>query len=267
MSNGNGPSGAAVMIGTPCFGGLLTQGYVESIVDLVQYAGREGFRADLALLGNDAMITRSRNTLVAAFLDAPDLTHLMFVDADIKFQPEALGRLLRLGEEVVAGLYPLKITDWKGSQERRAQLGESLEQATLRYVGTLCEGDELETRDGFATGLYAGTGFMLIRRSALVKMIAAYPELKYGGIHAYPRRPARGEHQYALFDSLIDPATGLYLSEDFAFCHRWRAIGGKVWLDTRSKLTHIGSHAFVGDTTRRMSAEADVAWPALAAEG
>jgi hypothetical protein len=242
------------MIATPCFGGLLTQGYVESIVDLMQYAGAEGFRVDLALLGNDAMITRSRNTLVSAFLDAPDLTHLMFVDADIKFEPKALGRMLRFGEEVVAGLYPLKITDWSDSIQRQAQLGETPEQSALRYVGTLCQGDQLEIRDGFATALYAGTGFMLIQRSALLKMIEAHPELKYGQVHAYPPRPSRSQHQYALFDSLIEPHTGAYLSEDYAFCHRWRELGGKVWLDSRSKLTHIGSHAFAGDTTLRLGA-------------
>jgi hypothetical protein len=254
MNDGNGLSRPAVLIATPCFGGLLTQGYVESIVDLMQYAGGAGFRVDLALLGNDAMITRSRNSLVAAFLDAPNLTHLMFVDADIKFEPQALGRLLRFDEDVVAGLYPLKITDWTDSVHRQAQLGESVEQSALRYVGALCQGDQLEARDGFATALYAGTGFMMIKREALLRMIEAYPELKYGSVHAYPPRPSRSQHQYALFDSLIEPRTGVYLSEDYAFCHRWRAIGGKVWLDSRSKLTHIGSHAFVGDTSLRLGA-------------
>jgi hypothetical protein len=178
----------------------------------------------------------------------------MFIDADIRFQPDALGRLLRFGEDVVAGLYPLKITEWKESPQRQALYGETPELSALSYVGAFCEGSELERRDDFATGVYAGTGFMLIQRSVLLKLIDAHPELKYGTIHAYPRREQKSQHQYALFDSLIDPQTGVYLSEDFAFCHRWRAIGGKIWLDTQSKLTHIGSHAFVGDTTLRLAA-------------
>ena len=45
---------------------------------------------------------------------------------------------------------------------------------------------------------------------------------------------------------MIDPETGTYLSEDFTFCHRWRKIGGKVWLDTRTALKHVGSYEFQG---------------------
>ena len=36
---------------------------------------------------------------------------------------------------------------------------------------------------------------------------------------------------HALFECMIDPETKEYLSEDFGFCRRWRALGGKIWLD------------------------------------
>jgi hypothetical protein len=51
-------------------------------------------------------------------------------------------------------------------------------------------------------------------------------------------------NQYALFDTMIDEETGEYLSEDYAFCRRWRKLGGKVWLDTESRLVHIGNYEF-----------------------
>jgi hypothetical protein len=50
---------------------------------------------------------------------------------------------------------------------------------------------------------------------------------------------------------MIDPDGGDYLSEDYTFCRRWRAIGGEVWLDTRSKLMHVGPREFVGDAEAR----------------
>jgi hypothetical protein len=50
---------------------------------------------------------------------------------------------------------------------------------------------------------------------------------------------------------MIDPDTGDYLSEDYTFCRRWRALGGEVWLDTRSKLMHIGPREFAGDAGAR----------------
>jgi hypothetical protein len=45
---------------------------------------------------------------------------------------------------------------------------------------------------------------------------------------------------------MIDPDTKEYLSEDYAFCRRWLALGGKIWLDIKSRLTHVGYNAFHG---------------------
>ena len=42
-----------------------------------------------------------------------------------------------------------------------------------------------------------------------------------------------------------DPENG-YLGEDIAFCRLWTNIGGKIYADTQTPLTHFGSHAFHG---------------------
>jgi hypothetical protein len=55
-----------------------------------------------------------------------------------------------------------------------------------------------------------------------------------------------------LFDTTIDPETRHYLSEDYTFCARWRALGGKIWLDTKSILSHSGTYEFVGDPSARL---------------
>jgi hypothetical protein len=74
--------------------------------------------------------------------------------------------------------------------------------------------------------------------------VAAYPETKSRTQYTYP--PSESDNQYNLFDCLIEPETKTYLSEDFAFCQRWRVIGGTVWLDTLSRLRHVGSYEFQG---------------------
>jgi hypothetical protein len=61
----------------------------------------------------------------------------------------------------------------------------------------------------------------------------------------------RSSNLFALFDCIIDPESGAYLSEDYSFCLRWRRIGGEIWIDAASKLNHCGPYEFVGDHASR----------------
>jgi hypothetical protein len=239
-----------VVVATPCYGGLVTQRYMQSVCELMLAATHDNVTVTLELLGNDSMITRARNSLVATALDNSDATHLMFIDADIGFSPGQVGRMLRFDRDVVAGMYPLKIVHYDDDVFDRVAAGETLETAQIRYVGAPVAGAGRRQEHGFVTAEFAGTGFMLIKRRALEKMIAAYPHLQYSAVHDRAR-PRKSAHQYALFEGMIDPDNGDYLSEDYAFCRRWRDIGGEVWLDTRSKLMHIGPREFAGDAEVR----------------
>ncbi|WP_174301100.1 hypothetical protein [Caulobacter sp. S45] len=239
-----------LVIGTPCYGGLVSQRYMQSVCALLLDGSRSGVTVTVEMIGYDSLVTRARNSLVAKFLDTPSATHLLFVDADIGFTAEAVVRMLAFDQEVVAGMYPLKVVHYDAAVFERMQAGESLESAQTRYVGTLEGPDERQTIDGFSTGVFAGCGFMLISRGAFDKLIAAYPDTRYVASHNR-MAPSLSPNQFALFDCLIDPETREYLSEDYAFCQRWRAIGGRIWLDTRSRLGHIGPREFVGDAAQR----------------
>ena len=50
---------------------------------------------------------------------------------------------------------------------------------------------------------------------------------------------------YAFFDTMID--NDRYLSEDYAFCRLWQNIGGKIYADISSGLTHYGNYSFKGN--------------------
>ena len=241
-----------VFIATPCFGGLVSQHYMQSVISLIQYAGQAGFDAVLALLGHDSLITRSRNTLVAQFLNTSAATHLLFIDADISFDPRQVHEMLAFDQDVVAGIYPLKVINWDNAALQRLANGETFQSAPLLYVGTLCTGNESERRGRFATGVYCGGGFLMIKRQVIEQMIVAYPESRYTNVHAFSN--AKGDEYHAIFECLIDPETRTYVSEDFGFCQKWRNMGGKIWLDTESRLTHIGAYNFVGVPESRYQA-------------
>lgn len=243
-----------LVIGTPAYGGLVTTIYVASLLRLQRACAERKLDFTILMPSGDALITRARNTVVTQFLDDPQATHLLFIDADIGFEPDAVFRLLAFDAEIVGGVYPTKKIDWARVQTMASSGVDKLESASLAYVIEYADRHRIGVRDGFTPVRYAGTGFLLIHRSALLTLIERHPELKFERQHESPDPGAGSPHRYALFDCMIDPATKTYLSEDFSFCKRWTDSGGEIWVDLTSKLTHVGPMAFQGDVATQFVA-------------
>ena len=239
-----------IMIATPCFGGLVTKGYTISLLQAAFAASASGVKLNVHLVGGDALITRARSSITADFLDIPEATHLLFVDADISFEPEQLFRVLAADKDVAAAMYPIKSIAWHEMAER-AREGEPLNEAGLTYTAKLCTGAAARVDNDFAAADYAATGFLLIKRHVFERMIAAYPETKFKHVGVPQPGETERKNLYALYECIIDPETGHYMSEDYSFCRRWRNIGGEIWVDLKSKLTHEGPFQFQGNTERR----------------
>jgi hypothetical protein len=236
-----------LVVATPCYGGMTTTAYTHSMLMLQQACRASGVELTWLLGSSDALITRARADLVTAFLDIPDATHLMFIDADIGFDPKQVFRMMGLGVDVVGGAYPIKAIDFERVRRAFAENRPKPECAALQYVFGLEDPQRVVVKQGFAKARHVGNGFLLIRREALTKMCSAHPELRYSKIHIRNDAHKDSPNRYALFETMIDKETGEYLSEDYAFCRRWRDLGGDIWVDLESKLTHVGAIRFVGD--------------------
>ena len=113
----------------------------------------------------------------------------------------------------------------------------------VRFIPT--SDSSVAVEGGLAKVAYCGTGFLMIRREAVERMCAHYPQLKFKRDHSLDASTA-SDNRYALFDTMVDGG-GTYLSEDFAFCKRWTDMGGEIWADLDSKLQHVGPQTFTGD--------------------
>jgi hypothetical protein len=98
----------------------------------------------------------------------------------------------------------------------------------------------IKLNNGMAQVKDIGTGFMLINKSVITKMMAKYPETKFMNNVAGYGQTNVDDYFYALFDCCIDPVSRVYLSEDYLFCKRWIEIGGELWLDLGINLNHTG---------------------------
>jgi hypothetical protein len=199
-----------------------------------------------------AGVARARNNQAAEFLKSK--CDLFFaIDADITFEPEYVQRLVAHGLPIVCGLYPLK-------------------QHKLAWCVNPLPGEKIDPATGLQKVASSGTGFMCIQRAVFERMIEAHPELAYTedleesrgevrydffsmGVDGPGSPQARLERIRELLELSPDPALtlqeiravltqphppGRYLTEDWYFCHRARALGIPVYVDCTFHLKHEG---------------------------
>lgn len=247
-----------LFVGTPMYGGFAHGLYQKACLDLQNLAIQHGMEVRFSFLFNESLITRARNYIVDEFLRS-GFTHLLFIDADINFNPEDVIALIALDRDVIGGPYPKKSINWNAVwnaskkllrnpnfDESKFNPGE-LEGVTGDYVFNPVPG----TKDFKVTEplevMEIGTGFMLVKRGVFDLFRAEYPHLNYKPDHVGQANFDGSRYIHAYFDTVIDPDSHRYLSEDYMFCQYWRAIGGKIWLCPWMKTVHLGTYGFAGD--------------------
>lgn len=231
-----------IFLSTPCYGGLCLQAYAESMLDFQRLCAMKGIQLFLDTTENESLITRGRNISIARFLYKSDADFFIFIDADVRFHPNGLLRLIESGHDVSVACYPKKVIMWdqaehavKTGDERNLQRLASSLVLNFKY-------EKSKVENGFTEVLDGPTGFMCIKRSVIEKMYEEYKHLMCVNDHQNKDL----DEYCAIFDCMIDPDTRRYLSEDYAFCRRWQQMGGKIYADVTSVLGHVGNLRFSG---------------------
>lgn len=227
------------MIATPMYGMRCHGPYLRSVIALRQLSAEHGVEVAFSAMCNESLLQRSRNYLADQFLRS-GYTHLLFLDADIAFRPEDVLGMLRADKGIIGAAYSNNRVDWAGVA-RAVRCG--LSGVDLARVSG--QSDVLPSGKDVLEADTLKTGFVLIRRDVLEKLIVAYPE------HFYkPDHPGMahfdGTRRIQMFYSLeIDPLTRELVSEYEFFCRCWKRIGGKLYLLPTATPAHIGTcHAY-----------------------
>ena len=218
-----------VHIAMPCYGGMLTESTFMSFIKWANTARELGINWTLETMVNESLISRARNTLTAKFLDMPDATHLMFIDADIGWEPWHLLVLLNRDVDVIGGLYPMKTMP-------------------IKWVVNGFDGAE-EGADGLQEVSKTGTGFLLMKKHVFGKM-NSHPAVKQYK-NDIGLDPKYDQHLKTYFDTAV--RQNRYYSEDWTFCENWRDMDGKIWVDKRVLLRHSGSYVFCMENQQHLN--------------
>lgn len=239
-----------LFVATPMYGGMCYGPYMKAGLDLNALCMQYGIQVQFFFLFNESLITRARNYLVDEFLRS-GATHLMFIDSDIDYNPRDVLALLALNKPIIGGPYPKKTIAWEKVYDA-AKLGladdnpTKLEHYSGDYVFNVAPGTSEIRLDEPVEVLELGTGFMMVERSVFEKFVTAYPELSYKPDHNRTAAFDGSREIHAFFDTVIDPVSKRYLSEDYMFCQWARNIGVPVYLCPWMQLKHSGTYIFGG---------------------
>lgn len=249
-----------ILLATPVAGGVVTHDYMHGVSSFLARCRELGWSVAV-VTQPDGLVTRSRNSFASIVVRDPSFTHLLMLDADVVVPTEGLVRLVESGHDVAGCSVALRNVNWDRAKELAAGRAhvpvEQLRLLATQYA-VWFEGTTAIEIDGFVPVRAIGSAVMLISRDALVR-VSESDAVRYAseGIVAADQR----EDGWTFFDPLVDE-DGIYLSEDYAFCHRWRSLGGQVFADIVTTTRHVGPVAITGDIAGSLAAEAELTDPA-----
>ena len=235
-----------ILVATPVHSDV-SMHYAQSLLHLQKWCFHNKVRIGFQLM-KSSLITQGRNMCVAEFLKK-DFTHLLFIDSDIAFNEGAAGRLIEANKDVISIPYPLKDMNWdkgfKMIQEGKIKSALDLKnKAFYRYPFKVPDPENIKIQNKVIEVTHYPTGFMMIKREVFEKMIIAYPNLRIDQDQLVNGKVEKLGHMWNFFDTLFDPEKRTYLGEDFAFCKRWRDIGGTCHAWVGDYITHVGEHQY-----------------------
>lgn len=231
MTNENLPaskpfSGLSIQFSCPCGDGKYDRLFVTGFHNAACVLIEMGARIDFAEMPFCADLALARSKIFGNFLRSSH-SHLLMIDSDMGFDAYDVSRLILAKMDFVGAAGPKK-------------------KYPIEFAANNCddEGNFLPINYDPDTGLIesteVGMAFVLITRSCAQQIADSYPDLKFPG--------DGGLDEWAVFDPMFcgSGQKRRRLSEDFAFCHRWRNIGGKIYLLPDIRLTHTGTHTWEG---------------------
>lgn len=251
-----------IYILTPCYGSVCFVNYIDCLIKTKELFHSLGITVEVIFCKSDSLVSRARNNLLAKAMNDSNMTHIMFIDNDITWDPFDILKLLIADKQVIGGIYPLKKYNFEKiipTEEKINPIKDMINAKNNSQINGITDLDtvqmklltynvnyiskEVKIQNNLTQVKHVATGFMMIQRNVIEQMSTLYPLTKYTDDVGFLTDEEQ-KYAYALFDcGVVDDH---YLSEDWMFCNRWTKKDGEVWIDISINLTHTGIHDFKG---------------------
>lgn len=244
-----------LFLATPCYGGMCGGMFARSVADLSALCTHYRIPLQIYFLFNESLITRARNYACDEFMRS-GASHLLFIDSDIGFSAQDVLGMLALQRDdspydIIGGPYPKKTISWEKikiavNKGKADENPNNLENYVGDYVFNPKANSNSIPLNEPVEVLEIGTGFMMVKQSAMKKFQDSYPQYMYKPDHVRTEHFDGSREIMQFFQAEIDPKSKRYLSEDYWFCQKAQSINLKTWFCPWIKLTHTGTYVFGG---------------------
>jgi hypothetical protein len=247
-----------IAILTPCFASITYVDFMCCLLKTIEVFKYFNIKIYIEFCKNDSLVSRARNNLIAKAMTNQDVTHMLFIDNDIVWDPIEILKLLISDKPLIGGIYPLKQYKWdrlantdnlksliekKDSSQFKNTPNQTIIQFNLLDYNVNFLDNTIRVENNIAKAKHIATGFMMIQREVIEKMMVSFPSTKYTDDVTF-LQPEENKYAYALFDCGVEDDH--YYSEDWMFCHRWTKMGGDIFVDVSINLSHIGIECYQG---------------------
>jgi hypothetical protein len=219
-----------ILVCIPAYGNVVSVPTLNTTHALIQMFSSRNIRGGIAAFSYPD-VSEARNIMLTGWYDGcPDATHMLFIDSDMSFGPQVVLDMILLNEPMVGAIYPKKTLP-------------------IQWAASGLAEKDVKRNGNFMTVAGLGMGCFLIRRDAVDIMLKQMPELIDTRMTYHAAKDMLGGRILRLFDTFDNPDDNQAgkLSEDLAFCQRWRTCGGDIWASLEHDIEHVGQYSYKGN--------------------
>ena len=223
-----------VYVAMPCYD-VVQRDTCVSLMKLFSEFRKVGISSQFNIV-KSSLVNYARNLATCGFL-ASKCNHMLFIDSDVEFEPEAVLRMLVVQKDIVCTPYRIKLQDMR-----------------VKYAVDFEDEKKIELLPGGMVEVEQGpAGLMVIHRRVFDKLMKIHPEMHIKHTGALTKE-MNSKYLYNFWDTTFNSKTGLWKGEDLSFCDLARSVGFKIYANTGSTMIHHGTYGWegkFGDTIKK----------------
>jgi hypothetical protein len=210
-----------IYIATPILNDNVRFNYAYALAETTAMLRGMGMQITTDILVGGSLLVKTRNQLVKRFM-ASDATHMLCIDSDLAWPPEAIIAMLKEDKDAICGVYPVRQGKSESGNNRFIFRPEYDSRG-----GIVCEKHLMKLES-------APAGFLLLKRETIQKMMDFHPDC-----YCKPKfREIEQEDCFYFFNTEV--YENEFWGEDYVFCRRLKEAGLELWVDPLITFDHAG---------------------------